>query len=399
MNTNTNANTNTTMNTTTPINTNTNTPAPINRHILNLLHSHHSLIWKAFRSLNTKEQHAFITYCDIINLLNEHKLSEILKIDINEFTFEFVAGGLDYVVDKFLYIFHISNFHLKIPYDEIREFYDKFEDKYGYKRHDYDDEDLHALIIRRDYIMFIYLKVIGEYRRGLYNAIKKDDADGMMRILNKTSFESMVKLGCDITPAYCRFYNEFVESTHMLFITISMLCGSPKCFKYLMLINHVNFNDDNLLAAIIGGNLEIFHIVEQHTRLRARHLEAAICWCRFDIAEYIITRMNIDEGGNENLDRKTIYAVARECMCDVMAYVRHIQDLIVASSNHSFYDDIDLRWITQDYKKISTLSTRGFHERDDSDDSEYDEDEDDGEGDDENEPFLLFPPPSSIPFL
>lgn len=307
-------------------------PPPPLPPILNIPHL--PLIWEAFNSLNIEERYTFIAYCDIINLLYERNLSEILKIDFNIF-----GSMIDkyYLIATFLYIVYTANFHLKIPSDEINKFWDQLSEKYINDRDNVYYDFLHILVVHRKHSSLLRHKLFAEYSERLYNAIKEDNVDEMMSMVNKTPFESIVKICCDYSPSY---YNELVESTHVLFITISMLCGSLKCFKYLILINHVNFNDDNLLAAIIGGNLEIFHIVEQHVVLKARHLEAAICWCRFDIAEYILIHMNFVE--------EMCKVLARECMKGVLEYANHIKRFIRVSSNHSFYSDFDLEWITQE---------------------------------------------------
>ena len=109
----------------------------------------------------------------------------------------------------------------------------------------------------------------------IFDAMLTDDVDEMLLIL---SDPLSYKLD-DMSYSY--------------FLRGAMYYGSVKCFKTLLSMNRYNENEMDISYAIIGGNYEIFHIVENRfcIELNLHHVIVALKYARFDIAEYIINRL------------------------------------------------------------------------------------------------------------
>ena len=163
--------------------------------------------------------------------------------------------------------------------DEVRFFFSR---DLGIKQsdfHDYkelSDEEIDEVI------EFCYPKNSIEY------AIKFDDIDLLQNICAGIDFDISKKVKKNASDG-------IFMSDELTAIELAAACGSLQCFKYLFM-NNATIDENVAEYAIIGGNIEIIHICEQHGCTFANGAKTALLYHRNDVYDWLILRGPRDEG-------------------------------------------------------------------------------------------------------
>lgn len=109
---------------------------------------------------------------------------------------------------------------------------------------------------------------IEEYKKMRDSGIPQDDISKAIYIDDVDTLQSIVsKHGIDINnakiPSSIFDVFQFAPNQELSLLNYSVMNGSIKCFKYLLL-NHAEMNDLTFVLSIYGGNTEIIRSVDQH---------------------------------------------------------------------------------------------------------------------------------------
>lgn len=143
----------------------------------------------------------------------------------------------------------------------------------------------------------------------IVQAILKDDVDKLQQLISLNNFDINKK----IPSSYFEHYS-ILRNVPPLFYSASL--GSVNCFKFLL--NKTNDIDYEMLLkhAIVGGNNEIIHIIENesHSNLEYENvlLYNAILYMNNELIEYLIHNYDIKIDGEAYI--KCIYSSNYEAM-------------------------------------------------------------------------------------
>lgn len=130
-------------------------------------------------------------------------------------------------------------------------------------------------------MMILYLKNSTKFQEPIFTIISNDDVEAftLACVRNKSLFDEYSLPG----------FREFNILLHL-----TLISGALKCFKYLYLGKKFKVTDSIMQAAIMGGNLEIFHILHQTKSpfdWKVEYLiKDAIVFHRNNILEWLITQ-------------------------------------------------------------------------------------------------------------
>ena len=115
----------------------------------------------------------------------------------------------------------------------------------------------------------------------LKNILKNDDVDKLIEFYLREGFQ--------------RYTNSTICLSLSL-TNLSELLGAVKCFKHLVVDGKYDKFDPNIESAILGGNIEIFRIVERQEGFNyARALKIAIAFHNNELAKYCYVKADIDK--------------------------------------------------------------------------------------------------------
>ncbi|OHT11046.1 hypothetical protein TRFO_19450 [Tritrichomonas foetus] len=119
-------------------------------------------------------------------------------------------------------------------------------------------------------------------------AIQNDDVDSLISIISQRN------LNVNDTIEYFEYEISYFFKKQATLIEYSAFYGSVNCFKYLL--NQCDLNYSPLLAefAIAGGNHEIIHLVENHSKFNTNILEISIQFHHYLITDYLLNTHNIN---------------------------------------------------------------------------------------------------------
>ncbi|OHT13606.1 hypothetical protein TRFO_03379 [Tritrichomonas foetus] len=130
--------------------------------------------------------------------------------------------------------------------------------------------------------------------------IRRDDIDSFLKFasnteslyLNEIIRPSIFENNCDI--------NQGSHRTTLL--EYSMAFGAINIFRYLWM-KKVDYSSESLQYCIIGGNFEIFHILEEESKYKFmdQHFYQAIKYYQYEISEYLFDSLEIKPNGLLNI--------------------------------------------------------------------------------------------------
>ena len=127
--------------------------------------------------------------------------------------------------------------------------------------------------------------------------IRKDDVENLQKFITYYEFEPN-KTYLVNKEAYQQYPNAHAYTSRLM--DIILLFGAVKCFKYLYSVDKTYYedSDENCFNLIVGGNIEIFKILENDHRLVRNFnnlLIYSIIYHKNDVAKYLILNNNINK--------------------------------------------------------------------------------------------------------
>ncbi|OHT11575.1 hypothetical protein TRFO_18941 [Tritrichomonas foetus] len=122
--------------------------------------------------------------------------------------------------------------------------------------------------------------------------IQNDDLDSFLKIIasNETfNLNSKIRMLFESNEILIKDYEGIT------LLDCSIFYGSINIFKYLRL-NKADYSSQSLLFSIVGGNIEILHILEEETQpnFSDYHLFQAVKYHQLDIMDYIMSSNSFD---------------------------------------------------------------------------------------------------------
>ncbi|OHT07181.1 hypothetical protein TRFO_01317 [Tritrichomonas foetus] len=137
--------------------------------------------------------------------------------------------------------------------------------------------------------------------------IQNDDIEQFIQFASQTNLdintqiENIFNLGM-----MCDFSLDLFQNLSL--IECSMLFGSLQIFKYLLL-NYASISDSSLKYAIIGGNYEIIHLLENHHYIFNKEcIEISIIFHQQELYEYLV-QMKINKN-QHSISRHNLVQIA-----------------------------------------------------------------------------------------
>ena len=131
----------------------------------------------------------------------------------------------------------------------------------------------------------------------VFYCIDKDDIDGLIDLLSKNPSFSLTEdkaLEKNGTGSYYFFrFSSTSDSMEISLINFACLCGSLKCFKYLLL-NNSTVSQSTRKYAIAGGNKEIINILKDAGHDFNSCFEMSVKYHRYDISDWLLVNYHCE---------------------------------------------------------------------------------------------------------
>ena len=221
----------------------------------------------------------FISLKDLLSHIVENRMMLLLLYEFKILNIEQLVHHLK-SYDAYGKKFHVYFF------PELEEFSSRNNDKY-IKR------IVKKMKLQKEYDFFIKdrdhfkeCRIMGHHDGSVLEAIRNDNINQFQYIIERTEMDINSKIG-----ETCFEQNYFIQP-RMSLLDYSLIFGSINVFKYILnkTLPETNLSQDSIDYAIVGGNYDILHILEQYENLTYvnYNVQTAISCHREDITNYII---------------------------------------------------------------------------------------------------------------
>ena len=160
--------------------------------------------------------------------------------------------------------------------------------------HENDEKDLQRLVQNLDDNHDIYCRK-GVSINPFAKIIREDDIDTFQEYVSQNN----IRINGSINTGVYESCNLFAAETHeVTIIDYAAYYGSINIFKFLIM-NGARVTNSTKISAIVGGNLEIIHILEQeNSAFNQFCLTIAIIYNQNDIFDYLISNHGLEIAGD-----------------------------------------------------------------------------------------------------